>query len=502
MKVTVKVGDVARTAADLIVLNLFEGTKRPGGATGAIDKASRGLLSAYLKDGDFKGKLNEKLLFRPARGIKAKRVLVVGLGKEAEFRLDHARQAAGTAAQVARSLGVTRMASITHGDGTGGISPGEAAEATVEGTCLGGYRFSHYKSGKNNHGKPITQLTIIARDSAKVGEIRKGARRGSVLSECVIFSRDLANLSGSDHPPKYLADQARKMAREVGLKCTIWGPRELARANMGALLGVARGSRNEPRLIVLEYKAPVKRAQTVCVVGKGITFDSGGISLKPPGKMDEMKFDMSGGAATLGLARAVALLKPDVNVVAIVPAAENLPGGNAYKPGDILTSASGLTIEILNTDAEGRVVLADGLHHATTFKPDAIIDMATLTGACVVALGSHASGLMTNSAELAARVKASGEATYERVWELPMFKEYFGAIKSEIADVKNVGDGGEAGTIAGATFLQKFVGDIPWVHLDIAGTAWTMKTTPYAPRGATGVGVRLLTHLLMNWTTL
>ena len=322
------------------------------------------------------------------------------------------------------------------------------------------------------------------------------------LCGCVAFARDLANRSGSYHPPKYLADQARQMAREVGLKCTIWGPRELARAKMGAILGVARGSRNEPRLIVLEYRAPSKNAQTVCVVGKGITFDSGGISLKPPGKMDEMKFDMSGGAATLGLARAVALLKPDVNVVAIVPAAENLPGGNAYKPGDVLTSASGITIEILNTDAEGRVVLADGLHHATTFKPDAIIDMATLTGACVVALGAHATGLMTNNAALADRVKASGEASYERVWELPMFEEYFGAVKSEIADVKNVGNAGEAGTIAGATFLQRFVGDIPWVHLDIAGTAWTMKKTPYAPRGATGVGVRLLAHLLMNWTRL
>jgi leucyl aminopeptidase len=289
------------------------------------------------------------------------------------------------------------------------------------------------------------------------------------------------------------------MSREVGLKCTVLGMQELRRAKMGAILGVGRGSRNEPRLIVLEYRAADKNADTVCVVGKGITFDSGGISLKPPGRMDEMKFDMSGGAAAIGLARAAAILKPPVNLISIVPAAENLPGGNAYKPGDVLTSASGTTIEVLNTDAEGRLVLADGLHHATTFKPAAIIDMATLTGACVVALGSHATGLMTNNTELADQVKSSGVATHERVWELPMFSEYFSAVKSDVADIKNVGNAGEAGTIAGAVFLQKFVGEVPWVHLDIAGTAWTTKGTAYAPKGATGVGVRLLMHFLMNW---
>ncbi len=507
MNVTLKVGDAAKAPADLLVVNLFEGPKKPGGAAAAIDKATRGQLSAYLKDGDFKGKPNETLLLRPTRGVKARRVLVVGLGKKKHFILDRVRQAAGTAAQTARGLGVTHVVSVLHGvgeggAGEGGISAAEAAQALVEGTRLGGYAFSLYKSRKKSDSKPISQLTIVESDPAKAQDIREGARVGSVLSDSVVLARDLANRSGSDHPPKYLADEARKTAREVGLRCTIWGPREIERAKMGALLGVARGSRNEPRLIVLEYRCKTKGAQTVCVVGKGITFDSGGISLKPPGKMDEMKFDMSGGAATIALARAMALLKPDVNVVCIVPSAENLPGGNAYKPGDILTSAAGVTIEVLNTDAEGRLVLADGLHHALSFKPDAIVDMATLTGACVVALGSHASGLMANNAELAGRLKASGEATYERVWELPMFEEYHDAIRSEVADIKNTGTGGEAGTIAGASFLQKFVGKTPWVHLDIAGTAWTTKTKPYAPRGATGVGVRLLAHALLNWSPL
>ncbi len=502
MNVTVRVGDIAKTPADLLVVNLFEGTRTPGGASAAIDRATRGLLSAYLKDGDFKGSLNETLLFRPTRGVRAKRILVVGLGKKEEFVLDRARQAAGTAAQRARAIGVTKLVSVTHGAGAGGTSPRDAAQAVVEGTRLGGYLFAEYKSDVKAAGKPLAQLTLVEWDPAKAREIREGARQGNLVADCVNFARDLANRSGSDHPPKFLADAARKMAREVGLKCTVWGPKELRREKMGAILGVGRGSRNEPRLIVLEHRAAGRGAGTVCVVGKGVTFDSGGISLKPPGKMDEMKFDMSGGAAAMGVARAAALLKPPVNVVSIIPAAENLPGGGAYKPGDVLTSAAGVTIEVLNTDAEGRLVLADALHHATRLKPDAIIDLATLTGACVVALGTHATGLMTNRAELAARVKASGEATHERVWELPMFPEYAEDIKSEVADIKNIGKAGEAGPIAGGVFLQKFVGDVPWVHLDIAGTAWTTRKRPYAPKGSTGVGVRLLTHLLLNWEPL
>ncbi len=502
MNVTVKVGDITRTPADLLVVNLFEGTKTPGGATGAVDKATRGQLSAYLRGGDFKGKPNETLLFRPARGVRAKRILVVGLGKKEEFRLECAREAAGTAAQAAGNLGLTRITSVVHGAGAGGASARDAAQAVVEGTRLGGYRFTEYKSRKENDAKPLAQLMLVEHDAARAREIREGARRGNLLSDCVIFARDLANRSGSDHPPAFLAEAARKMAREVGLRCTILERKDLEREKMGALLGVGRGSRNEPRLIALEHRGTGGNAPTICVVGKGITFDSGGISLKPAGKMDEMKFDMSGGAAAMGVARAAAVLKLPVNVITIIPSAENLPGGGAYKPGDVLVSAAGITIEVLNTDAEGRLVLADGLHYATRYKPEAIIDLATLTGACVVALGTHASGLMTNHAELAGRVKASGEVTHERVWELPMFPEYHEAIKSDVADIKNIGDPGEAGPIAGAVFLQKFVKDIPWVHLDIAGTAWTTKKKSYAPKGSTGVGVRLLTHLLSNWAPL
>ncbi len=503
MHVTVKAGDISRTPADLLVLNLFEGTKTPGGATGAVDKATRGLISAYVKGGDFRGKLNETLLFRPSRGVKAKRILVVGLGKKEDFVLERARQAAGTAAQVALRLGVTRMATVIHGAGAGGASPADAAQAVVEGTRLGSYRFTEYKGvSRNSHQKPIAELVLVEHDAARIRETTEGVRRGEILSDSVAFVRDLANKSGTDHPPAVLAETARRMAKEFGLRCTVLGLKDLEREKMGALLGVARGSRNEPRLIVLEHRAPAKDAPTVCIVGKGITFDSGGISLKPANKMDEMKFDMCGGAAAMGVARAAAALKLPVNVIAIIPSAENLPGGNAYKPGDVLTSSAGITIEVLNTDAEGRLVLCEGLHYATRFAPDAIIDLATLTGACVVALGSHASGLMTNHAELASRVKASGETTHERVWELPMWPEYAEAVKSDVADIKNIGAPGEAGTIAGAVFLQKFVKDIPWVHLDIAGTAWTTSGKPCMPKGATGVGVRLLADLLLRWAPL
>jgi leucyl aminopeptidase len=502
MNVIVKVGDITRAPADLLAVNLFEGTKTPGGATGAVDKATRGQLSAYLRGGDFNGKLNETLLFRPARGIQAKRILVVGLGKKEEFRLECARQAAGTTAQAAEKLGLTKITSVVHGAGAGGASARDAAQAVVEGIRLGGYRFTAYKSQKKDDAKLLTQLVLVEHDAARAREIREGARLGKLVSDCVVFVRDLANRSGSDHPPALLAEAARNMAREVGLRCTILERKDLEHEKMGALLGVGRGSRNDPRLIVLEHRGTAGSGPTLCVVGKGITFDSGGISLKPPGKMDEMKFDMSGGAAAMGVARAAAMLKLPVNLISIIPSAENLPGGGAYKPGDVLVSASGITIEVLNTDAEGRLVLADGLHYATRYKPEAIIDLATLTGACVVALGTQASGLMTNHAELADRVKASGEATHERVWELPMFPEYHESIKSDVADIKNIGAPGEAGPIAGGVFLQNFVKNIPWVHLDIAGTAWTTKNHPYAPKGSTGVGVRLLTHLLSNWVPL
>jgi leucyl aminopeptidase len=297
--------------------------------------------------------------------------------------------------------------------------------------------------------------------------------------------------------PTALANRAKALSRKHGFKCTVMTPDRIKKLKMGALMGVAQGSHQPARLIVLEHRGGGK-SKPLAFVGKAVTFDSGGISIKPSAGMDEMKTDMSGGAATLGAVCAAAMLKLPINIVGVIPATENLPGGGAYKPGDILKSMSGITIEVLNTDAEGRLILSDGLAYAARYKPAAIVDLATLTGACVIALGSVNTGLMGNDDKLVEKIKAAAAATSEKVWQLPMDDEYGEQIKSDIADVKNVG-GREAGTITAAKFLEKFVKDLPWAHLDIAGTAYGDKAKAYRPKGATGVGVRLLTQLARDW---
>jgi leucyl aminopeptidase len=309
----------------------------------------------------------------------------------------------------------------------------------------------------------------------------------------------MVNAPGSDLTPTALAEQAKAMCRENGIKCSVYGPARIRRMNMGALWGVAKGSREEPRFVVMEYEPSGRSRGTLAVCGKGVTFDSGGISIKPGSGMDEMKMDMSGAAATVGILRSAAALKLPVRVVGLIAATENMPDGLAVKPGDVLTARSGKTIEVLNTDAEGRLILADALDYAHTFKPDAIVDLATLTGAVIVALGHQATGVMATSADLVDRLKQAGDYTGERVWELPLWSEYEEAIKGKIADINNTG-GRAAGSIAGGMFLKHFARDVPWAHLDIAGTAWTDKGKPYSPGGATGVGVRLVTRLLREWT--
>ncbi|MFQ5417533.1 MAG: M17 family metallopeptidase, partial [Myxococcota bacterium] len=328
----------------------------------------------------------------------------------------------------------------------------------------------------------------------------------AVLAECQNLARQLSNEPGNALPPAAVASAASKMAREVGLRCRVFDVAEMKRRKMGAILAVGQGSTHPPRMVVLEHNAPARRSKsggprrpTVCLIGKGVTFDSGGISIKPSAAMDEMKHDMSGAATVIGVLRACALLKLPLHVVGILGAAENLPSGTAYRPGDILTSASKKTIEVLNTDAEGRVVLADALHFARTeYEPVAMVDVATLTGACVVALGNHASGLFGNEERLIEHLRRAGEVTAERVWPMPLWDGHRKAVESTVADVKNVA-GREAASSTAAAFLAAFVGDTPWAHLDIAGTGWTSKTGPYQQRGATGVGVRLLVEALQTW---
>ncbi len=338
-------------------------------------------------------------------------------------------------------------------------------------------------------------MTLLADNQAQIREAEAAIRTAEAICRGVCLARDLVNEPGNVKSPEFLAEQARRIAGEVGLKCTVLGLAELAQEGFGALLGVAQGSVREPRLIALEYRGGSSDAQPVALIGKGVVFDAGGISLKPAEKMDEMKMDMAGAATVLGTILSAALMKLPVNLVGIIPAVENLPSGSAIRPGDILTSLSGRTIEVLNTDAEGRLILADALTFAQRFQPRVVIDLATLTGACIIALGHHATAILGSHEGLIRQLIRAGEKSGERLWQLPLWEDYAGQLKSEIADVKNIG-GRPAGTITAAAFLQKFAGETAWAHLDIAGTAWEDKGRPYTPRGGTGVGVRLLLDYL------
>ncbi len=499
MRISTATGSIQDQKVDTVVLNLFEDAT-PGGATAAVDEATGGALVRILDLGDFKGKFNSTTVIYPGDSIPADRIVVAGLGKEDEFTVHRALQAAATGMSRAKELGAKNVATVAFGAGSGGLQPAEASEATVLGALLGLYEFDRYKSrDEDDDKKELDSLRIVEFDRSRVRQIRAGAKDAEIIGDSVNLARDLANSPGSDVTPTELAEHAQAMCRENGIKCTVHGPAGIRRLKMGALWGVAKGSAEEPRFVVMDYEPKGASRGTVAVCGKGVTFDSGGISIKPGAGMDEMKMDMAGAAATIGILKAVSALKVPVRVVGIIAAAENMPGGSALKPGDVLTARSGKTIEVLNTDAEGRLILADALAYAQTFKPDAMIDLATLTGAVIVALGHEASGVMSTSHELVQRLTEAGEYTGERVWELPLWSEYDEAIKGKIADINNTGGRG-AGSIAGGSFLKNFVGDIPWAHLDIAGTAWIEKSKPHSPAGATGVGVRLVTKLLREWT--
>ncbi len=492
MQIAARGGAAERVVADALALGIFEGTQRPSGAAQAVDKAAGGSIRELLKSGDFTGKAGQVAVLYPTSG-KLARILVVGLGSEKSFDAERVRQAAGSAVTRARQLGVKTLATVVHGAGKGGLDPAEAAQAVVEGSILGNYVFGRYWTQDKDRKRQVRSLVVVESDRARLAAVTRGVKKGQVVAESACLARDLASHPGQDMTPADMATQARGIAAGAAqLKATIFGPDELKRMKMGALLGVGRGSAQPPRLILVEYKPKGRVRKTICIVGKGITFDTGGISLKPAESMEKMKYDMSGGAAVLGAMSALGRLRPSgVRVIGLVAAAENMPGGRAVKPGDVLTASNGMTIEVNNTDAEGRLVLSDALSYARRFKPDAVIDLATLTGAVVIALGSQCGGALGNDQDLVDAVIASGKRTGERLWQLPTWPEYNELLKSDIADMKNSG-GREAGTIAGAMFLAQFASEFPWVHLDIAGVAWTDRDKPYAPRGSVGFGVRLL----------
>ncbi len=497
MEVRVERGDIAQHPASAIIVNLFEGVTEPGGGTGAVDRALDGAISRVIEDGECRGKENEFTLIHSLGKLPSPRVIVAGLGKQEEFTLDKVRSVAAGAARYARGRRCESIATITHGAGIAGLEPEQCAQAIAEGTVLGLYTFRRHKKPSEDEVE-LKELTLVEFDESRIDALQRGVERGVVMAEAANFARDLANEPANVLTPTEMADRAQALAEETGLDFAAHDRPWMEEQGMGALLGVAKGSQQPPKFIVLRYQGggPTRLA----LVGKGITFDTGGISIKPAAGMQEMKGDMSGGAAVIAALGAIARLKPALDVTAIVPATENMPGGSATKPGDILRAMNGKTIEVINTDAEGRLILADGLSYARQSAqdaPTAIVDVATLTGAIAVALGNVAMGAMTNNDALYARVRRAAGAAGEKIWQLPMFDEYKEQIKSEVADMKNTG-GRNAGSITAAFLLKEFVEDTPWVHLDMAGVDNYEKEKGVLVKGASGIPVRTLVHLALD----
>ena len=458
------------------------------GAAVAIDPG----VERAVATGDYKGKKDETLLVYG--GGKAQRILLVGIGKANDITRSSIRRAAAIAARRVRSLGTKSFSLAVTKEARGSLGAGELAQVLIEGAAQGGWQFTELKKQPEDP-KPDLESVELVIEAADKEQAERGRRIGDAIAAGYLFTRNLQMLPGNVCTPSYLAEQAQKLATAHGFKATVLDKAQIKKEGMGALLAVAQGSAEEPRFIVLEYQGG--SGAPIALIGKGVTFDSGGISIKPAANMEDMKFDKSGATAVLGAFEVLGRLKPKINVVGLIPATENLPSGTAIKPGDVVKSHLGKTIEIINTDAEGRLILCDALSYARRFKPVAVIDAATLTGAVVVALGHHAIGMLGNDEPLLAEVRDAGERAGERCWPLPLWDEYRELLKSDVADVKNSG-GRAAGTIAGAWFLREFVDGFPWVHLDIAGTAYLEGEGVSHAKGPTAIGVRLFTEFLLK----
>jgi len=501
MKTIVTTAKAETVRTEALILFMFQGKKLPR-SLAPVDLAYQGQLSRLLKSGDFSGKEDELVLLYPPPQAPAKRIIVAGLGEEKKLEsgtLEPFRTASGKAVRRARDAGAKECRMLPP-DCPAKAGPGILAGSLVEGAVLSLYQYEEYKSEKSR--KKLRQVGLLSRNESEREKMERGRREAEIICDSVNWVRDLVNGPANRITPDFLAGKAREVARGSAIGVRIFGLAEIKKMRMGGLLAVSSGSSSHhpPRFMVLSYPGRGgRRKKPIVLVGKGITFDSGGISIKPSAGMDEMKTDMAGAAAVLGTLRVAGRLRLSSPIIGLIPATENLPGGTAYRPGDIIRTYSGQTIEVQNTDAEGRIILADALGYAVkNYSPEAIIDLATLTGACIIALGREASGLLSNNRKLIEKLVRAGEESGERVWELPLWDEYDKAIKSEVADMKNIGNR-EAGTITGAMFLKRFVGDNCWAHLDIAGTARAEKETRYLGKGATGVGVRLLTKLIQNW---
>jgi leucyl aminopeptidase len=484
MEIKVQTGDVLRAASDLAVLGCFEDVPLPAEVAG------------LLEPGDFSGSANRTLLLYPRGSMTAKRLLLVGLGKREKASAETIRRESATAVKEAQKL---KVAGVTIGvNGELPLEPEAAAQAFAEGIELGAYRFWRYRTGLTDEQTvKVERATVFSKTDTRT---RAGVAAGQAIARGVNFARDLVNGPGYAMHPPALGDEAVALGQRLGLKVTVLDMSQLNEQGFGGILAVGKGSEHEPRFIVMEYGEAKAGTPTICLVGKGLTFDSGGLSLKPPEAMETMKSDMGGAAAVFGAMQTAAELKLPLHLVGLVSAAENMPSSNAYRPGDIVKTLSGKTIEVLNTDAEGRIILSDALFYAQRYKPDAIVELSTLTGAIIIALGSHATGMMGTDQALMDRLSKAGETSGERVWQFPMWDEYHQMVKSEVADLKNLA-GRPAGSITAGAFLAAFVGDYPFAHLDIAGTAWVDRPAkPYDTFGGTGVGVRLLTEFLREYS--
>lgn len=477
--------------ADALAVVVFKDEKASAPTLKELDALAGGHIAAMIKSGEIKGEAGETTLLRlsPKGKLKASRLLLVGGGDAAEYDAAAVAVAAGTATRALRKCHAKSFAFMPRFNGDAPT----AAQCSVSGAVTSQFELDKYKT-KDKNDKSVDKIFVYV-EGAKAADIKRGAERGAVIGESMNFTRDLANEPPNILTPTEMAARAQKMAKETGLKFEVLDEAKMEKLGMGSLLSVSKGSDQPAKLIILKYtpaKNTGKKGELTALVGKGITFDTGGISIKPAEGMEAMKYDMSGGATVIGTMRAIALLKPTVPVIGIVAAVENMPDGKATRPSDVVTASNGKTVEILNTDAEGRLVLADAVAYAEKLGATTIIDMATLTGAVIIALGDQNTGVMGNDQELVDSLIEHGKLNGEGYWQLPISKEYSKQIRSDIADIKNIGPRGKAGTIMGAVFIQEFIDKAKWAHLDIAGTAWNDSVRPHQAKGPTGVAIRTL----------
>ena len=494
MKFSCRVDDAMRVSADSVVLFVSQSTKVDSPRLKSLDKQVGGAIGNMFGSGEFSGKDGEVAVLYSPGGFKTKRLILAGTGDRKKLTPDSIRRASG---HLSRNKAVTSSGSVAIS--FEGFESVGMIQAGIEGLLLGGHKFLEYKTGEaGKDSSKLNSVEFLVPKRAQLAKAVKELERGQIIAEGQLMVRRLSATPGNDLTPRLYANRIAKFAKDAGVTCQILDEKAIANEKMGGLLGVSRGSDEPPRFVILKYQRSAAKSKPIVLVGKGVTFDTGGISLKPAENMGEMKQDMTGSAVMLATIITASRLKLPVNLVALLPITENMPSGRATKPGDILTMRSGKTVEVTNTDAEGRLILADALDYANRFQPQAVFDIATLTGAALFILGYAGAPIMGNNSELIKRLEGAAKVTSERVWHIPIWDDHREQMKSSIADLVNSG-GRPAGTIAAAAFLENFVGDWPWAHIDIAWMDMEYQGRPYTPKGATGFGVRLLTDLLSNW---